>query len=97
MCTHGCVLAQEELSCPDLINPISIETEAEVTDSFPVMTVVEEAIDKGVMSGLEEDILPLDQNPEDILHKIPISSKTITTIEMRAGSQDLEIPPDFLL
>ena len=53
------------LNSPDHINPISIK--AEVTDSFPVMTVVEEAADKGLMTGIKEDILLLDQTPEDIM------------------------------
>ena len=71
--------------------------EAEVTDVFPVITVVEEAIDKGLMTGIDEDILLLDPNPEDIiLHKVPIISKTITTIGITIGSRDLEVPLDFL-
>ena len=61
------------------------------------MTVVEEAIEKGLMTGIEEDILLLDPNSEDIiLHKVLIASKTITTIDMTVGSRDLEVTPDFL-
>ena len=59
------------------------------------MTVVEEAIDKDLMKGIEEDILLLGPTPEDVmLHEVPITSKTTTTIEIKVGSRDLEVPPD---
>ena len=59
--------------------------------------MVEEAIDKDLMTGIEEDFLLLDPNPDNImLHEVPITSRTITTIEMIVGSRDLEVPPDFL-
>ena len=62
-----------------------------------IMTAVEEAIDKGLMTGTEEDILLLDPKPKDIiLHKFPIAGKTITTIGVTTGTQDLEVFPDFL-
>ena len=49
------------------------------------------------MTGIEEDILLLDSNPEDIiLHEAPITDKTITTIEVTAWSQDVKVHPDFL-
>ena len=61
------------------------------------MTVVKEAIHKGLMTGIDEDILQLDPNQEYIiLHKIPIAGKTITTIKVAAGSQDLKVHPDIL-
>ena len=73
-----------------------MEAEAEVTDSFPVMTGIEEAIYKGLMTGIEENILLLDPNPEDIiLHEVSIAGRTITTILKRASSQDLEVHPGF--
>ena len=62
------------------------------------MTVVEKAIDKGLMTRMEEGILLLDPNPDDIiLHEAPITSKTIRAIEMTVGSRYLEVPIDFLL
>ena len=71
--------------------------EVEGTDSFLVMTAVEEVIDKGLMTGIEEDSLLLDPNPEEIiLHKVPINSKKIMTMEVRASSSDLEVHPDLL-
>ena len=92
------MLKTDELNSPNLINPVSIVAEAEASGSFLVITVVEEAIDKGLMTGMEEDILLLDQTPGDImLHEVLITSKTITTIEITAGSQDLEAPLEFLL
>ena len=61
------------------------------------MTAVEEALDKGIMTGIEADVLLLDPNKEDItLYGVPIASSTITTIEMTAGIQDFEVPPDCL-
>ena len=59
-------LKADKFSSPNLINLISIQAEAEVTDSFWVMTAIEEVIDKGPVTGIEEDIL-LDPNPEDII------------------------------
>ena len=61
------------------------------------MAAVGEAIGKGLMTGIEEDIVLLCPNPEDvILQKVPITGKTIKMIEVTAGSQDLEVHPDFL-
>ena len=73
------------------INLISKEAEAEDTDIFWVMTLVEEVIDNNLMTGIEEDILLLDPNPEDIiLQEVPVTGRTITTIEVTAGSPDLK-------
>ena len=61
------------------------------------MAVVEEVIDKGLMTWIEEDILLLDPNPEDIIfQEVPITGKTIATIEVTAGSPDLKVNPDLL-
>ena len=37
-------------------------------ESFPVMTEAEEITDRGLMTGMEKDILP-DQNLDDIIFK----------------------------
>ena len=56
----------------------------------------EEVIDRSQRTGKEESIL-LHQNPGNIIHKeVPITGKTITTVEMTAGSSDLEVHPDLL-
>ena len=63
--------------------------EAEDTDNFLVMTVVKEAIDKGLMTGPEGDILLLDQHPEcTALQEVPTTGKLITTIEVTVGIPD---------
>ena len=49
------------------------------------------------MTEIEEDILLLDQNLEDIiLHRVSITGKTITTIEVTTGNQNLEVHPACL-
>ena len=54
-------------------------------------------MDKGLMTEIVEDILLLDPNPEDIiLQEVPIAGKTITTMEVTAGSPHLEVPSDLL-
>ena len=62
------------------------------------MTVLKEVRDKGLMTRVEEDILLLKPNPEYIIfQEVPITGKTITTIEVTAGSPDLEVHPDLLM
>ena len=61
------------------------------------MTVVEEVIDKGLMTGIEENILLSDPNTEDtILKEVPFTGKTITAVEVTIGSPDLEVHADLL-
>ena len=85
-------LKTEKFSCFNFIKLISIEVETEITDSFQVMTVAEEALDKGLMTGIEEDILLLDSHPEDIkLQEVTIAGKTITNIQVTVGIPDLEV------
>ena len=60
------------------------------------MIVVEEVIDKGLMTGIEEDVLLLDLNPGDIiLLEVLITATTITTTEVIAGNPNLEVHPDL--
>ena len=61
------------------------------------MTEVGEVIDKGQMTGIEEDIILLDPGPKDmILHEVPITGKTIITIKVTEGIPDLKVYPDLL-
>ena len=61
------------------------------------MTAVDQLIEKGLMAGIEEDIPLLYTNPDGIiLQEVPITGKTITTIEVAGGSSDLEVHPDLL-
>ena len=80
----------------NIISPISIE--AEVKDSFPVMTEAEKLIYRGLMTGIEEDILLLDPNPEDItVQRFSITSRTIRIIEVTADSPAVTAHLDALL
>ena len=63
-------------------------------DSFQVMTEAEEIIDKGIMTGIEEDICLLDPNPEGIiLQEAPITGRIINIIELTADSLGITAHP----
>ena len=73
-----------------------MEVEAEVIDSFPVMTEVETLIDIGLKTGIEEDIL-LDPNPEDIiLQEVLITGRTSKIIEVTSVSSKVTAYPNLL-
>ena len=60
------------------------------------MTKAGEIIDKGLMTGLEDDILLLDPNPQDVtLQEVPIAGRTIIIIEVT--SPEVAAHPDPLL
>ena len=90
-------MPQGKLISLDLKSPISIESEAEATDSFAVMTETEEIINKDLIREIEEGILLLDTNPEDIvLLEVPIAGRTVTIIEVTADSPEVTAHPDPL-
>ena len=62
------------------------------------MPVVEKVIDKVLMTGIIEDILLPDPNPEDkILQEVPITDRTTTIIEATTGSSGLQVYPNLLI
>ena len=84
------------ISRPVLISLTFIEVE--VTESFPVMIEEDEIIDRGLMTGIEEDFLLLDSNPKDIiLQEVLITGKTNTLTEVTAKSLEFKAHPYPLL
>ena len=77
------------MSIIELISHICIEVEADGAEIIPAMTNSKEIIHRGLMIGIEEDVLVLDPNPENvIISEDYIDGQTITNIEATKDSPD---------